>query len=299
MRQWLRALLWPLLYVMGSAEGTMESLGVGTYTWDFEDGTMNGFVRESGDCGFQPRRYVGSGDDRWNPGKPAGAGTYFVDTHWRETKEDFRSEDRQTCDYRDRAHNFVVGPETAIEWYHSASNSVYLMELETDKVLKHLSGLNRTFVMQRASWSPADLVRARRKTVYLRFTDHGKQSWNHIQLDNLRVSGALRLQVNGTSCAAHCAQDEMKGVITGGGSLGVCIGTCAGWAMCEFGGGCVDAPTDWTDYGDPCYKSGKKVCCCQDPAPLLGFLDVAGGSTPGLLASLTLGLPVIAALLAA
>lgn len=153
------------------------------FTWDFEDGTLQGFALESGDCHAQPYQYLGA-DSRWNSGKPAGGGTYYINTYP-------QGGDPDLCDYRDRSHRFVIGEQTQVEFYYSASaNSVYLMQHSNDAVLKQFDGSHNGFTLQHVVWSAADLASFIGITAYLRFDDHGTGGWEHIQLDNLRVTNA-------------------------------------------------------------------------------------------------------------
>ena len=103
-------------------------------TWDFEDGTMQGFVVESGDCGVQPLKYIGSGDDRWTL---ADGGTYFVNTFRYGTSVDSTiGTDSSVCEFADKTNSFKVTSTTKVSWHETGmGHSVCMKRLSDDAEL--------------------------------------------------------------------------------------------------------------------------------------------------------------------
>lgn len=69
-----------------------------------------------------------------------------------------------------------------------------------------------------------------------------------------------------TSCEDYC--QNVTGTPTWEVRGGPVLGVCSGAAVQALHGQdtCVDAETTWSDYGEDCYTSGKKVCCCGESA---------------------------------
>ena len=157
------------------------------YTWDFEDGTMQGFEKVSGDCGVQPLMYVGSGDDRWTL---AGGGTYFVNTFlYGASLDSTNGHDDKKCMFADKSHYFEITSQTEISWYESGKgHSVCLNRLSDNAELICKRNSQTNLNMQVRSFSALDLFSFVGETCYLTFADEQTGSWDHIQLDNLKVT---------------------------------------------------------------------------------------------------------------
>ena len=67
--------VWPTLNppTLNPPKSTVEPIE----QWTFEDGTLQGFEKDFGDCGTIPQRY---GDGQPAP-KPAGGGNYHINTY--------------------------------------------------------------------------------------------------------------------------------------------------------------------------------------------------------------------------
>ena len=157
--------------------------------WDFEDGTMQGFEVESGDCGVQPLKYVGSGDDRWTL---AHGGTYYVNTfRYGSSVHSTSGEDSKKCVFADKTHFFNVTSQTEISWYETGNgHSLCLKRLSDDAELLCQRNDYRSFDMQSRSFAAGELSALDGERVYVTFSDEQTGGWDHIQLDNLAVANA-------------------------------------------------------------------------------------------------------------
>jgi hypothetical protein len=172
-------------------------LGIKSYTWDFEDGTMQGFEKVSGDCGVQPLKYVGSGDSKWIL---ADGGTYFVNTaRYGASVDSTIGTDEKKCVFGDKSHYFKITseqqnhikitPHTEITWHEAGKgHSVCLNRLSDDVELLCKRNSHENVDMQKRSFSISELSSLVGETCYFTFADEQTGSWDHIQLDNLKVT---------------------------------------------------------------------------------------------------------------
>jgi hypothetical protein len=159
-----------------------------SYTWDFEDGTMQGFEEVSGDCGVQPLKYDGSGDEKWTL---ADGGTYFVNTarYGALSVDSTEGIDEKKCVFGDKSHYFKITSHTEITWHEAGKgHSVCLNRLSDDKELLCKRNSHENFDMQERSFSVSELSSFVGGTSYLTFADEQTGYWDHIQLDNLKVT---------------------------------------------------------------------------------------------------------------
>ena len=163
---------------------------IATGTWDFEDATMQGFEVESGDCGVQPLKYIGSGDDRWTL---TDGGTYLINTFRYGTSVDSTThKDQAVCLFADKTHSFKITSQTEISWYEaSQGHNVCLKRSSDNEELLCQRNSHKRFDMKARSFTAGQLATLNGETVYVTFADESVGGWGHIQLDNLRVSNAM------------------------------------------------------------------------------------------------------------
>ena len=156
-------------------------------TWDFEDGTMQGFEKIEGNCGVQPLKYVGSGDDSWSL---ADGGAYFVNTfRYGETVSSTSAQEGKKCVFADKSHYFKITSQTKISWYEAGKgHSVCLNRLSDNTELLCKRNSHTNFDMQERSFADNELASFVGETCYLTFADEQTGSWDHMQLDNLKVT---------------------------------------------------------------------------------------------------------------
>merc|ERR1719343_1288074 len=81
--------------------------------WDFEDGTLQGFTKDSGDCGTMPQRYdTGSGNGKSEAKAWSGGGNYHFNT--------YNQNDGHQCVYSARDKPFMIQSQTRISWCGTA-----------------------------------------------------------------------------------------------------------------------------------------------------------------------------------
>jgi len=162
-------------------------------TWDFEDGTMQGFKLQSGDCGLQPVKYNGKWidkggnvhDDRWNL---ANGGTYYVNT-FRFGTHGF---DEKKCLFSDKNHAFKITSQTTISWYESAQgHSVCLKRLSDNKELLCQRNSHKLWDLRERHFLDNELANLNGNVVYVTFADERSGHWDHMDLDNLKVTNAI------------------------------------------------------------------------------------------------------------
>ena len=126
------------------------------YTWDFEDGTMQGFGLENGDCGVQPLLYVGSGDDRW---KLSSGGTYYLNTYlYGSDINSTNADESKQCVFADKTHIFTITLDTEISWYETGQgHSLCLKRLSDDGELLCKRYSYTHFDMQGRNFSSSEL----------------------------------------------------------------------------------------------------------------------------------------------
>ena len=181
------------------------------YLWDFEDGTMQGFELQSGDCGLQPLLYVGSGDDRWSGGgnRWTYGGMYYMNTYLYGSDINAASkDDSKQCVYSDKTHFFNVTPHTEISWYETGQDhSLCLMRLSDDVELLCQRNVFTNYNMQRRMFSSGELSSLWGETAYVALSDKGTTSWGNFQLDNLRVT-TIHLGTFSFFCYTHLDGDN-------------------------------------------------------------------------------------------
>jgi hypothetical protein len=157
------------------------------YTWDFEDGTMQGFEKVSGDCGVQPLKYVGSGNDTWGL---ADGGTYFVNTFlYGASLDSTNGHDDKKCVFGDKSHYFKITSQTEITWHEAGKgHSVCLNRLSDNAELLCKRNSHTNVDMQAKSFSLIELSSFVGETCYFTFADEQTGGLDHIQLDNLKVT---------------------------------------------------------------------------------------------------------------
>ena len=157
-------------------------------TWDFEDGTMQGFTLENGDCGVQPLLYVGSGDDRWSL---SSGGTYYVNTflYGSDINATIGSDSKQ-CEFADKTHIFTITEDTEISWFATGKyNSLCLKRLSDDGELLCQRDSYAGYDMQKRQFLSSELSLLIGETFYITIADETGSIWGHLQLDNLKVVG--------------------------------------------------------------------------------------------------------------
>ena len=140
------------------------------YTWDFEDGTMQGFELQEGDCGVQPLMYVGSGDDRWS--LPSG-GIYFVNTYlYGSNINAATGDDSKQCVFADKTHIFIITEDTKISWYETGKDhSLCLKRVSDDGELLCQRNSYTHFDMQERQFSSNELSTLIGQTFFIAIAD--------------------------------------------------------------------------------------------------------------------------------
>ena len=150
---------------------------IGELRWDFEDGTLQGFEKDSGDCGTMPQRYASYGYMQ----PPEGGSVYVVNT--------YAGDHPYQCVYSDRSHIFRITETTRITWQGTAGKSsrLSLVSVATELVLLSKRWDEQTWTLTAKEWSGDDLASLQGEEVFLQFADEGSGLWEQIVLDNIVV----------------------------------------------------------------------------------------------------------------
>ena len=175
--------------------GTAGDDPVTDLRWDFEDGTLQGFEKDSGDCGTMPQRYDSYGYMQ----SPEGGSVYVVNT--------YAGDHPYQCVYSDRSHPFRITETTSITWLGTAGKSsrLSLVSVATEQVVLSWQWDEQTWTLAAKEWSGDDLVSLLGEEVFLQFADEGSGLWEQIVLDNIAVRSGIRSSSVALLCIAVLA----------------------------------------------------------------------------------------------
>ncbi|MCD6351976.1 MAG: hypothetical protein J7M26_07645 [Armatimonadetes bacterium] len=164
--------------------GTLSVAQPALVSWDFEDGTLQGWRVVSGNLGPQP---TDAANDRWGDafGKQ---GKYFLGTG---ELPGGKFSDALTGELRSSEFT-VQGAALALlvgGGDHPDQTFVALVDAQTGAVLARATGRNQEY-MRPVVW---DLTPFKGKKVYLRVVDTATGAWGHINVDDVRELTAEQL----------------------------------------------------------------------------------------------------------
>ena len=146
-----------------SCHATRGEDAVTDLRWDFEDGTLQGFEKDSGDCGTIPQRYDSYGYMQ----PPEGGSEYVINT--------YAGDHPYQCVYSDRSHPFRITGTTRITWLGTAGKSsrFSLVSVATEQVVLSKRWDEQTWALTAKGWAGDDLAPLQGEEVFLQFADEG------------------------------------------------------------------------------------------------------------------------------